>query len=366
MQSRLLWASLVGLGFAGACVVPSFTVDPAEPAEGGAGAGIGGKSGSAGNPPSEGGSDTGTAAKGSTGGTAGTGAIGEDGGGDVGATSAGGKSNPITGGTGSVEAGAGGAAEGGADTGPATSFPTRIGFSVFHDSASGSDQASSHLADATFKKPTGTQPGDLLFVFFGADHSLQNLTGTALSALGWTLQDQRADYGTDGQGTYLLYRIADGTEPDPIVFKDINGTPSGNGVQGLLAVYRGVNPTEPINAYDKIVTLQGEDTPSKHVENATPSITTTVDRCLLIAGLSPDTQVDAPIVNVWPDGFTQNHTSVTNPPTPYPFGWANIYTAERPQAKAGPVPASKFGWNIQYDGISWFGSLTFVIALAPK
>lgn len=361
MRTRLLWASLVGVVCAGACVVPSFTVDPPEPADG-----AGGKNGTAGTHSVDGGSDTSTAGTdpnaGGTLATAGTGGTVEEGG-----SSVGGKNNPIKGGNSSVEAGAGGAPEGGADTGgPGTPSPTRVGFSVFHDSASGNDQASSHLPDATFKKPTGTQPGDLLFVFFGADHSLQGLTGTALSALGWTLQDQRADYGTDGQATYLIYRIADGTEPDPIVFKDINGTPSGNGVQGLLSVYRGVNPTEPVNAYDKIVTLMGEDTPSKHVENATPAITTTVDGCLLIAGLSPDSQIDAPIVNVWPDGFTDNRTSVTNPPAPYPLGWANIYTAERAQAKAGAVPASKFGWNMQYDGISWFGSLTFVIALAPK
>jgi hypothetical protein len=82
--------------------------------------------------------------------------------------------------------------------------------------------------------------------------------------------------------------------------------------------------------------------------------------------LSPDSHIDAPVVSYWPDGFTLNHTSVTNPPTPYPNGWANIYTAERPQPQAGTVPASKFGWNMTYDGISWWGSLSFVLALAPQ
>jgi hypothetical protein len=86
---------------------------------------------------------------------------------------------------------------------------------------------------------------------------------------------------------------------------------------------------------------------------------------LLIAGLSPDTAVDAPVVSNWPEGFDENQTSVNNPPHPYPNGWANIYTAERHLAQAGTVPASFFGWDITYDGMSYYGALSFVLALAP-
>jgi hypothetical protein len=259
--------------------------------------------------------------------------------------------------------GGGSAGVAGAGGGSAGPGPVRIGFSEFHDSASGSDNASSHLANATFSKPVGTSLGDFMFVFFGADHSLSNLSGSDLNAAGWTLLDQHENYGTDGQATYLIYKFVSAAEPDPIVFNGINATPSGDGVQGLLSVYRGVNAASPVNAYEVTVVPTGDDK-AVQVVTATPAITTTVANCLLIAGLSPDTTVDAPAIFSWPQGFVQNQVSVNNPAHPYPDGWANIYSAERPLAAAGAVPASGFGWTIM-SGAGYYGSLAFVLALAP-
>lgn len=303
------WLALVcGAACSVACVVKSFEVDPAPVAAGGSSAG--------GTKPSAGSSSAGTNANG---------------------------------GTGNVGSGAG---------------PQRVGFSEFHDSSSASDMGSSHLADATFDKPAGTAPGDLMLVFFGSDHFLKNLGRDELQPRGWTLIDQHGEQGDDGQGTYLLYRLVDGTEPDSIVFADINDLPNGNGVQGLLSVYRGVNQDEPVNAYEVALVDHGTDDMT-HVETPTPAITTTSNDCLLIAGLSPDTAVDAPVVSSWPDGFDENQTSVSNPPHPYPNGWANIYSAERHLAQAGTVPASSFGWDMTYGGMSYYGALSFVLALAP-
>jgi hypothetical protein len=282
-----------------------------------------------------GGSATGGSATGGTGGNAGTEALGGDG---------------------STPGGAGGA-------GPGVS-PVRIGFSEFHDSASGNDNASSHLADATFAMPTGTSEGDLMLVFFGSDHSLGNLSGANLGAKGWTLIDQQHDYGTDGQATYLAYKLVTSAEPDPVVFSNINGTPSGNGVQGLLSVYRGVNPSAPVNAYEVTLVPTGEKGITQAVTK-TPAITTKVDNCLLIAGLSPDTAVDTPQVVFWPVGFTENQVSVINPAHPYPFGWADIYQAERHLPKAGTVAASSFTW-VFGNATEYYGSLAFVLALAPQ
>jgi hypothetical protein len=203
-----------------------------------------------------------------------------------------------------------------------------------------------------------------MLVFFGSDHFLKNLGRDELEPRGWTLIDQHSEQGTDGQGTYLLYRFVDGTEPDAIVFEGINDLPNGNGVQGLLSVYRGVNQDEPVNAYEVALVPEGTEDMT-HIETPTPAITTTANDCLLIAGLSPDTAVDAPVVSNWPEGFDENQTSVNNPPHPYPNGWANIYTAERHLARAGTVPASFFGWDITYDGMSYYGALSFVLALAP-
>jgi hypothetical protein len=250
------------------------------------------------------------------------------------------------------------------DGGTPSELPVRIGFSVFHDSASGHDLASAELPDATFVKPEGTARGDFLLVFFGADHSLQHMTGPDLAATGWTLLDQHVEYGTDGQAAYLIYKVADASEPDPIVFQDINPEGGGVGVQGLLSVYRGVSSESPINAYASLVEPTGTDTTTR-VTTATPAVTTTVAGCLAIAGLSPDTEIDAPVVSSWPEGFQDNRVSVNNPPYPYPNGWANIYAAERRLPEAGEVPASAFEWEITYGGMQYDGSLSFVLALAP-
>ena len=262
---------------------------------------------------------------------------------------------------GEVGSGAGTAGLSGAG-GATVTGPTRIGFSEFHDSDAGSDDASSSLPDATFDKPAGTQAGDFILVFFGADHSLMKLSGNELGSAGWKILEQHHDYGTDGQAAYLIYKFADGSEPAQIVFTGINPAGSGDGVQGLLSVYRGVNALAPINDYEwKLNTLGGSgatfDTP-------TPAITTTADHCLLIAGLSPDTAVDRPSIVFWPANFNENQVSVLNPNSPHPEGWANIYSAERHLAKAGTVDASSFTWESS-NGSAYFGSLAFVLALAP-
>jgi hypothetical protein len=334
------------LGVAGASGAAGANGGSANGASGGALGASGGTEPSGGTTGANGGS-----ANGASGGAAGAH------GGTTGATGGAGGSSSGGGGNGSAGTGVAGGA-GGSAVGP-----VRIGFSEFHDSAAGSDNASSHLANATFSKPVGTAAGDFILVFFGADHSLNNLSGTALAADGWTLLDQHTQYGTDGQATYLIYKFAAASEPDPIVFSNINDVPSGDGVQGLLSVYRGVNAASPINDYQFALLPTGQ-TSVTQVVTPTPAITTTAANCLLIAGLSPDSAIDAPTMVTWPQGFTENHESVINPANPYPDGWANIYSAERHLPAAGTVPASAFTWNMA-NASEYYGSLAFVLALAP-
>ena len=337
----LLVATLLATG---ACVVPSFDVDPA-------GAAIGGDaSGSSNGGKSAGG---GTGGKSAGGGTAASGGGGTSTGGaqaTAGTDQTGGVSNEA--GAPGNEAGAPGNASG----------PLRIGVSLYHDSAGGSDDASGDSTDAKFTKPDGTKAGDFMLVFLGVDHNLSNLSKADLAPGGWKLLDQHGGYGVDGQGAYLLYKVATDAEPDSIVFANVN--PEHYGVQGLLSVYRGVTATNPINDYATSVLSTGSSL-SVHVDTPTPPITTTVDGCLLIAGLSPDTAIDAPQITMWPAGFDENPVSVTNPGPPTPNGWTNIYSVERHQSKAGAVPASTFGWDMTYGGKEYYGSLTFVLALAP-
>ncbi len=326
----LVLAACVGLVGVSACVVRSFDVDPAPTASGGNAA-----SGGA------------TAGKSATGGT--SGGKSTDGGG-----TGGGVGNEAGAGATGNEAGAGPI-----KIGPG---PTRVGFSVFHDSAGGNDDASGDSHDATFAKPAGTMPGDFMLAFLGVDHNLSQLSNMDLAATGWKLLDEHGGYGEDGQGTYLLYKFATEAEPESIVFVGVN--PQNFGVQGLLSVYRGVDTKNPINDYATSVLPTGDKTKT-HVDTPTPPITTTVDNCLLIAGLSPDTAIDAPAISTWPEGFDENQVSVTNPKLPRPNGWTNLYSAERHLPNAGAVPMSLFGWDLTYGGTEYYGSLTFVLALAP-
>lgn len=332
-QSTRAAAFVGGLAVA-SCVIPSFDVEPAPSGRAGSGNSTvtgGGKSGN-----SSGGKNSGASSSGGS--SAGT--VNPTGG------------APNDGGNASVGAG-------GADV----IGPVHVGYSTFSDSASGDNHASGSLTDASFAWPAGTAIGDLMLVFFGSDHTLRNLDTGELPP-GWTLLDQHGEQGQDGQGTYLLYRTVDGNEPDPIVFPGINDAVYSNGVQGLLTVYRGVNSKAPINAYETVLIETGSED-SKDVVTPTPAITTDVDGCLLIAGLSPDSDIDAPNVTNWPEGFDEHQVSVKNPKAPYPFGWANIYSAERHLPRAGTLPASSFEWTMTYGGMIYFGALTFVVALAP-
>jgi hypothetical protein len=261
---------------------------------------------------------------------------------------------------GSAGQGAAGGTSGAAGAGGSGAGPVRIGYSEFHDSASGDDDASGHLVDVTFEKPADTQEGDLLLVFLGVDHEM-NLTNYDLMMQGWTLLDAEEAKGQDGQGTYLIYRFAGADEPDSIVFEDANT--SRYGVQGVLSVYRGVNRTSPVNAYDVVVVDRGTDGPT-HIETPTPALATTAPNCLLLAGLSPDSSIDAPAVTAWPDGFG-NSLSVTNPQFPRPYGWANIYLAERAWETPATFPAASIAWDIK-DGTAYYGAVSFLLALAPE
>jgi len=349
MRKGLLLAVFVGMPCAASCVVSSFDVDPPSGAAGSdstpGGAADGGKA--SGGKPSAGTTSGGA----TTGGTAGRPSAG--------AGTAGSATPP-------GDAGADGdtGSSGAAGAGNQPLSPFRVGFSEFHDSAGGNDNASASLTDATFSKPAGTLPGDFMFVFFGSDHSLENMAANQLALSGWKLQDQHTEIGKDGQATYLIYKTAGATEPESIVFAGINSPGNMNGVQGLLSVYRNVNATAPINAYKTSQFATGSSTLAE-VDTATPAITTTVDNCLLIAGLSPDTAIDAPVIKTWPAGFDQDLVSVINPENPYPYGWANIYSGERRLAKAGTVPASAFTWDMTYGGMEYYGGTTFVIALSP-
>jgi hypothetical protein len=249
---------------------------------------------------------------------------------------------------------------GSAGAGGSSAVPVRVGYSEFHDSDSGSDGASAYYMNVTFDKPTGTQEGDYMLVFIGVDHQL-SVTKSELMMQGWKLLVAEEARGMDGQGTYLIAKFAGANEPDTIEFDGVNQ--GLYGLQGLLSVYRGVSPLAPVNDYAVAGVDDMGESGVTHVETPTPALTTTVSNCLLLAGLSPDSAIDAPVITTWPEGFA-DALSVTNPPLPSPYGWSNIYLAERNWAPA-TFPASSIGWDI-VNGYQYNGAVSFLLALAPE
>lgn len=262
---------------------------------------------------------------------------------------------------GSAGSGAAAGTSGTAGAGGTSAGPVRVGYSVFSDSASGDDHANGSTPNAKFKKPSGTQEGDFMLAFFGVDHDL-TLDDSEITLKDWTVRIAEGGVGSDGQGTYLLTRFAGADEPDSIDFNGVN--PALYGLQGLLTVYRGVNRDSPVNVYDIAGTDDLGGSGSTRVHTPTPALTTTVPNCLLLAGLSPDTVIESPVVASWPDGFS-NELSVKNPKLPYPYGWANIYLAERTWETPATFPESSIAWDIAV-GDTYYGGVSFVLALAPS
>jgi hypothetical protein len=251
--------------------------------------------------------------------------------------------------------------EAGTDGAPQPTIPIQIAHSEVQDSASGPDNTGASTPNVVLTKPAETQAGDLLLLLLASDHPFKDMGSERLRDLGWTLIDQE-NFGDDDQQMYLMYRVADALEPASYTFEGVN--PGLSGMQGLLLVYRGVDPQMPVNAYETTVVDQGEDK-VETIVTPTPAIRTTKPNCLAIAGLVPDIPIDAPMITGWPDGFTENQLTVLNPRHPYPFGWAAIYTAERPLPEAGAVPTSTFTWQ-QQNALYYFGATAFVLAIAPS
>ena len=250
---------------------------------------------------------------------------------------------------------------GSAGAGAAWVGPVRVGYSKFSDSSTDPDHANGSVPDVTFEKPPETREGDLMLAFFGVDHELY-IDSAALEANHWTILVAEGGVGTDGQGTYLMSKFAEADEPDMIVFNGVN--PALYGLQALLTVYRGVNHDRPVDIYDIAGTAdEGADGVTR-VSTPTPALTTTVPNCLLLAGLSPDSLVDSPVIVTWPDGFA-NALEVKNKNLPWPNGWANIYLAERPWEEPSTFPASSIVWDIK-AGERYYGAVSFMLALAPE
>ena len=125
----------------------------------------------------------------------------------------------------------------------------------------------------TVARPAGVQAGDLLLAQIAADDT------NSVSAPGWTLIRQDKDTG-EGFWQAVLYRIAGSSEPASYTLTPVQSTAGETGFG--ISVYRGVDPTNPINAHGGQVT-------SAFISTITaPSVTTTVANTRLVTFFGRD------------------------------------------------------------------------------
>lgn len=183
--------------------------------------------------------------------------------------------------------------------------------------------------------PADIVAGNLLICIF-TGHNLFTISSTPS---GWT-DLIVIDGGTD-QTTCISYKIATAGDVGATSYSwDIS--PYSSGVE-FMAQYSGVDGTSPINDYDAQATSSG-------TSHATPSVTTTVNGCMIISAFS----FDAPSAVSWSGGGDNERIDQY---TPTFFSSLAVYDSE--QASAGSV--SKTGTSSLSDS-----GIAAIVALAPS
>jgi hypothetical protein len=187
----------------------------------------------------------------------------------------------------------------------------------------------------TVNKPTGTVEGDLLIAFIAKDDD-DAITGVPT---GWTLiVGQAAQY----QARFnCYYKIATASEPDSYTWR-------GDREQyvGVILRYTGHDPTNPINAYASASSSTANNSP------VAPSVTTTVDGCLIIQAFGADDD-DTPYTV--PSPLTQRWNEISNTGN----GTCGTAGGEWVQTSAGNTGTATFTMNAPEE---W---AAITIAIAP-
>lgn len=127
--------------------------------------------------------------------------------------------------------------------------------------------------NGTLAKPSGVVEGDLLLAFLCADGTNSPISWATRIPAGWAIAEENLATG----GTFIThgavaYKIAGASEPSTYAFSfDLqSGT-------GIIVAYQGVNTTTPINVSAK------QENASSASSHPIPSVTTTVNDCLVVA-----------------------------------------------------------------------------------
>lgn len=187
------------------------------------------------------------------------------------------------------EAGQTGGGGGGGEPSPVV----EVGFATSGDAATQTTQTIS------FTLPTGWAQGDEAIAFLSA-----NSRPDASAPQGWTLLDGPTDNGTTQRAWIYHRRLVTG-DPNPTWTLSQSVRPT-----GILGVYRGVDPDNPVHA-SRVLTATSSST-----SQSASSVTTTVDSWVVSAWLTKFTGVGATNPGTVPGGtHTACASASSNPGT---------------------------------------------------
>lgn len=146
----------------------------------------------------------------------------------------------------------------------------------FWQSVNGASLTASAI-NITGPKPAGTVEGNLLLAFVGTDATTD---AVPFAPAGWTLVASRGNGGTTTQSTKVFRKIAGASEPTSYTFNFRNtlDTADVSADRATVELHRvtGFDPTTPIDVQNSAGGVLTTDPPC-------PTVTTTVDNCLVFA-----------------------------------------------------------------------------------
>lgn len=210
--------------------------------------------------------------------------------------------------------------------------------SVIGHSSNYANQAG--VYEITIPCPANYQQDDLLLAHIATSRST---SGSILPPAGWV--KIRGIINAPYQaGIFSFYKIAGASEPTSYTFSDSLANGSISKRIGAITIYRGVDPLSPINIED------GKTQSGGAAAVNTPSVTTTVNSCMLVTLFSASTNSAT-----WtpPSGTIEQYDTASS------NGPFSIMSASSIQATAG---------SVQMTAISTYNANVFsaeIIALQP-
>ena len=182
---------------------------------------------------------------------------------------------------------------------------------------------------------SGVQSGDLIIISGSSDSNTPSVPS------GWTTGYIDSGTGDSSIRSAWFYAFSSGTS---VSVTGLDGGSGGNSIAYIWQAFRYVDQSDPIHTFDFFRSSYGSGSPNP------PSITTTIDGCMILAlGMLDDDQIEGSVTP--PSGFTlieDNETRYTTNMSAYLF-----------QSSAGSIDPSSFGTSSD-------ANMAYTIALNPS